>query len=64
MASLAISYDDFFRRWDKRCQDEFGVSADDLPDIIAIDDHWFDGMSVKESNDALDAMTEELRDAM
>lgn len=58
---MNISFDQFLVMWNKRCIRAFGLGYEDLPDILCIDDHWYDGMTQQEAKSALDDMEEELR---
>ena len=47
--------------WNKRCIRAFGLGYEDLPDVLCIDDYWYEGIDQQEAKRALDDMEEELR---
>lgn len=50
--------------WDKHCERVFGIDASSLPDILCIDDYWYEDMSQQEAKDALLDMEQELREEL
>jgi hypothetical protein len=59
-----VSRSEFRRALNLRCHKELGVSLNDLPDIIAIDDNWWEGQTEKEALVMIDSCIEELKDEM
>jgi len=55
-----ISRQDFRRALNIRCNKELGVSLSDLPDIINIDDNWWEGQTEKEAIIMIDSCIIEL----
>lgn len=55
-----ISRQDFRRALNIRCNKELGVSLSDLPDIINIDDNWWEGQTEKEAIVMIDSCMVEL----
>jgi len=58
-----VSRTDFKRALNMRCHKELGMSLQDLPDIINIDDNWWENMSEKEAVTMIDSCIEELKEA-
>jgi hypothetical protein len=61
---MNISFEQFMRMWDKHCERVFGIDASSLPDILCIDDYWYEDMSQQEAKDALLDMEQELREEL
>jgi hypothetical protein len=59
-----VSRSVFRRALNLRCHKELGVSLRDLPDIIVIDDNWWEGQTEKEAVVMIDSCIEELKDEM
>ena len=59
-----VSRSVFRRALNLRCHKELGVSLSDLPDIIVIDDNWWEGQTEKEAIVMIDSCIEELKDEM
>lgn len=59
-----VSRQDFRRALNLRCQKELGVSVNDLPDIVCIDDVWWEKMSEKEAITMIDSCIDDFRDEM
>jgi hypothetical protein len=59
-----VSRSEFRRALNLRCQKELGVSLSDCPDIIVIDDNWWEDMTEKEAVIMIDSCIEELKDDM
>ena len=51
----SVSRIDFRRALNKRCHEELGVGFNDLPDIINIDDVWWDKMTEEEAVHMIDS---------
>jgi hypothetical protein len=47
-----------------RCHKELGVGLDDLPDIICIDDVWWENITESEAVKMIDGCIEDFRDDM
>lgn len=45
-----------------RCHKEFGIGLNDLPDIICLDDVWWEGITEKESVQMIDGCIEDFRE--
>lgn len=58
---MNISFEQFCKMWNKHCIRVFGIDADDLPDIMCIDDYWYEDMSQQQAKDALLDMEQEMR---
>jgi hypothetical protein len=59
-----VSRSEFRRALNLRCHKELGVSLSDLPDIIVIDDNWWEGQTEKEALIMIDSCIEELKEEM
>lgn len=60
--SKSITREQFITAWNKKCIKTFGLGHEDLPDILFIDDFWYDGITTEEAENALDDMLESMRD--
>lgn len=60
--SKSITREQFINAWNKKCIKTFGLGHEDLPDILFIDDFWYDGITTEEAENALDDMLESMRD--
>ena len=58
---MNISLEQFCIMWNKRCIRAFGLGSEDLPDLLCIDDYWYDGMNQQEAKAALDDMEQQMR---
>lgn len=47
-----------------RCVKEFGMSLLDLPDIICIDDVYWEGITLKEANQMIDGCIDDIKDEL
>jgi hypothetical protein len=56
-----VSRGEFRRALNLRCHKEFGMGMNDLPDIICIDDVWWEGMIEKEAIVMIDSCIEDFR---
>jgi len=56
-----ISRSEFRRALNIRCNKEFGMTLNDLPDIINIDDNWWPQMVEREAIVMIDSCIEEFR---
>lgn len=59
-----VSRGEFRQALNLKCQKEFGMGLSDLPDIICIDDNWWEGMIEKEAIVMIDSCIEEFKDDM
>jgi hypothetical protein len=59
-----VSRGEFRRALSIRCNKEFGVCLSDLPDIICIDDVWWEGITESEAVKMIDGCIEDFRDDM
>lgn len=62
--SKSITREQFITSWDNRCNSNFGLGHEDLPDLIYIDDYWYEGITKEEAKNALDDMLESMRDEL
>jgi hypothetical protein len=56
-----ISRSEFRRALNLRCHKEFGLGINDLPDIICIDDVWWEMMTEKEAVVMIDSCIDDFR---
>lgn len=56
-----VSFRDFKRALNLRCNKTFGCSYSDLPDVINLHDFWYDGMQEREAVMMLDGVIEDLQ---
>jgi len=47
-----------------RCCNEFGLGLMDLPDIICIDDVYWEGITLKEANQMIDGCIDDIKDEL
>jgi hypothetical protein len=59
-----ISRQDFRRALNIKCYKELGVSLSDLPDIIYIDDVWWEGQTEKEALQMIDSCIDDFKEEM
>lgn len=59
-----ITRSQFRRLWNHHCGKAFGLGADDLPDILCMDDYWYEEMTASEAKSAFEDMEMELRQDM
>ena len=59
-----VSRSEFRRALNIRCHKEFGLGLLDLPDIICIDDNWYEGMDEREATIMVDGCIEELKEEL
>ena len=59
-----ISFRDFKRALNIRCNKEFGMSYSDLPDIVVLDDYWYEGIEEREAVMMLDGVIDDLREEL
>lgn len=57
-----VSRQDFRRALNLRCHQTFGLGLMDLPDVICIDDNWWEGQTSKEAHTMIESCIEELQD--
>lgn len=57
-----VSRSEFRRALSFHCGKELGVSLNDLPDIINIDDNWWENMSQKEAMIMIESCIEEFKE--
>lgn len=56
-----ITRSQFRKLWNHHCAKTFGLSADDLPDILCMDDYWYEEMTKDEATSAFADMEMEMR---
>lgn len=54
----------FICAWNKRCLKVFCLSSEDLPDILMMDDFFFEGMTKEDVVNALDEMEQLMREEL
>ena len=59
-----VSRIEFRQALNLRCHKELGVGLSDLPDIINLDDVWWEGVTEKEAMQMIDGCIEDFRDEM
>lgn len=59
-----VSRSEFRKSLNLRCHQEFGMGLMDLPDIICIDDVWWEKMSEKEAVQMIDGCIQDFKDDM
>ena len=59
-----VSRSEFRRALNLRCCKEFGMGLSDLPDIICIDDNWWENQTEKEALTMIDSCIEEFQDEL
>lgn len=59
-----LSRSEFRKLLNIRCHNELGVGLLDLPDIICIDDVWWENITLKEANQMIDGCIEDFKDDM
>jgi hypothetical protein len=59
-----VSRSEFRKALNIRCNKEFGMTLNDLPDIINIDDNWWPDMIEKEAIVMIDSCIEEFREEL
>ena len=59
-----VSRGEFKRSLKAKCLKELGVHFDDLPDIINIDDNWWEGITEKEAIIMIDSCIDELKEEL
>ena len=60
----AVSRSEFRRALNLRCHKELGIGINELPDIICIDDHWYEGITEKESIQMIDGCIQDFKDEL
>ncbi len=58
-----VSRSEFRRALNAHCIKELGTSLMDLPDIINLDDVWWEGITVKESLQMIKGCIEDFKEA-
>ena len=56
-----VTRGEFRRALSHKCAKEFGMGLSDLPDIICIDDNWWENITEKEAIIMIDSCIEEFR---
>jgi hypothetical protein len=56
-----ITRSEFRRALNLRCHKDLGLGLNDLPDLICIDDVWWEGQTEKEAIKMIDGCIEELK---
>ena len=59
-----VSRSEFRRALNIRCHKELGVGLLDLPDIINLDDVWWEGITEKEAIVMIDSCIQDFKDDM
>ena len=59
-----VSRTEFRRALNLKCHKELGVGMMDLPDIICIDDVWWENMTEKEAIVMIDSCIEDFKDEL
>jgi len=59
-----VSRSEFRRALNLRCHKEFGIGLNDLPDLICLDDVWWENMIEKEAIQMIDGCIEDFRDEL
>lgn len=57
-----VSRSEFRRALNLRCHKEFGIGLNELPDIICIDDVWWEGQTEKEAVQMIDGCISDFKD--
>jgi hypothetical protein len=58
-----VSRSDFRRALNLKCHQVLGIGLNDLPDIINIDDVWYEGQEEKEAVIMINSCIKELQEA-
>jgi hypothetical protein len=58
-----VSRSEFRKALSIKCFQELGASLNDFPDVINIDDNWWEQMTEKEAVTMIDSCIEELKQA-
>ena len=58
-----VSRSDFRRALNLKCQQVLGIGLSDLPDVINIDDVWYEGQEEKEAVIMINSCIKELQEA-
>ena len=56
-----VSRSEFRRALNLKCHKEFGLGLNDLPDIICIDDVWWEGITEKEALQMIEGCLDDFR---
>jgi hypothetical protein len=59
-----VSRSDFRRSLNLHCQKELGVCMSDLPDIIDLEDVWWEGQTVKEALQMIAGCIQDFKDEL
>ena len=62
--NVYVSRSQFRRALNLRCHKELGVGYSDLPDIIDLEDVWWEQMTEKEANQMIDGCIEDFKDEL
>jgi hypothetical protein len=62
MNNTFVSRTDFRRALNLRCYKELGVGMNDLPDIICLDDVWWENMTEREAVQMIDGCIKDFQD--
>ena len=57
-----VSRSQFRRALNFRCNKEFGMGLLDLPDIICIDDVWWEGITEKEAEQMIEGCIDDMKE--
>lgn len=59
-----VSRTEFMKALNIRCHKEFGIALNELPDIINIDDNWWQDMTEKDAIIMIDSCIEDIKDEL
>ena len=59
-----VSRLDFKRALRLKVHKELSIDFNDLPDIVCIDDHWYEGMDERDAVIALEGIIEDIQDEL
>ena len=62
LSNPTVRRSEFRRALNLRCYKEFGIGLNELPDIICIDDVYWEGITEKESIQMIDGCIADFRD--
>jgi len=58
----SVSRSEFRKALNLRCYKELGIGLNDLPDIICLDDVWWENMTEKEAVQMIDGCIQDFKD--
>ena len=59
-----VSFRDFKRALNLRCNKTFGCSYSDLPDVVNLHDFWYEGIQERDAVIALEGIIEDIQDEL